>query len=390
MNQSAVTIKDERRSAPDRRAVPQSGCGETPSLTDDVEFTLADRLGARRDSEELAAVLEMLPARIAHAARRSAICCGGVVSEIRLRRGASASVTAGGRNLVLPVTATDAEIASALRALCDRSLYAKSATICDGFIASRGGVRVGVCGRAVVRDGQIVSVAEISSLNIRIPHRVIGCADRLWELMKKQGFRRGVLVWSAPGVGKTTLLRELGVRLSTGPDALRTAIVDSRAELAVGGSGIADVLSLYPRQRGIEIAKRTLTPQVVICDEIATEEDVSALLEAHHAGVTVCASAHASSYASLMASPQMAMLRERGVFGTYYGLLAQRPGGYETVVRTVGVDRAGSDVAGEGAYFPQSAGSDGEGEDAYSSHDEGSDDAGAWSSSAENAGAIER
>ena len=354
MNSSAVIIKDERKTAPqcaapppDSRAVPKSAAhGETTAFSDG-ELNLAERLSAKRGSEALADVLEMLPPRIARAVSRSAISCGGAVSEIRLRRKAAASVTVGGRNLVLPVSATDAEIASALRALCDRSLYAKSATICDGFIASRRGVRVGVCGRAVVRGGEIVSVAEISSLNIRLPRRVIGCADRLWELMKKQGFRRGVLVWSAPGVGKTTLLRELGARLSTGSDALRTAIVDSRAELALdGGAGIADVLSLYPRSKGIEIAKRTLTPQIIICDEIAGEDDVSALLEAHRAGITVCASAHASSYAALMASPHMALLRESGVFGTYYGLLAQRPGGYETLVRTVG-----GDDSGEGAFF---------------------------------------
>ena len=305
-------------------------------------LNLADHIVSKRDSAALGDVLTMLPTRIALAVRQSVLSCGASVSEIRIRRGASVSVTAGERNLILPVSATDAEIASSLRALCDRSLYAKAATICDGFIASRGGVRVGVCGRAVVRGGEIVSVAEISSLNIRIPHRIVGCADALWDIMRSQNFTRGVLVWSAPGVGKTTLLRELGVRLSTGACALRTAIVDSRAELAVdaASSGIADVLSLYPRSKGVEIAKRTLSPQLVICDEISGEDDVSALLEAYHAGITVCASAHASSYASLMASPQMTRLRDAGVFGTYYGLLAQRPGGYETSVRTVGAERA--------------------------------------------------
>ena len=344
---STVVIEDKRAASspkgehgPRRDTITFANRAVTQSDT----FTLADRLGAKRDSEELAEVLSMLPPRIAHAARQSTLSCGGNVSEIRLRRGAAASVTAGGRNLVLPVSATDSEIASALRSLCDRSLYAKTATICDGFIASRHGVRVGVCGRAVVRGGEIVSVAEISSLNIRIPHRVVGCADKLWKLMKAQDFSRGVLVWSAPGVGKTTLLRELGVRLATGANARRTAIVDSRAELAVDeGTGIADVLSLYPRAKGIEIAKRTLSPQVVICDEIAGEDDVSALLEAHSSGITVCASAHAFSYAALMSSPQMALLRDRGVFGTYYGLLAQRPGGYEVSVRTVGAERDKAD-----------------------------------------------
>ena len=279
------------------------------------------------------AVLGALSPRISEAVRRSTALWGGRIDEIRLRRGAAASVTVGTRNLVLPLCANDAEIAAALRAFCERSLYAKTAAICDGFIPAFGGVRVGVCGRAVVREGKIVSVADISSLNIRIPRRVFGCADRLWEIMRSQGFSRGALVWSAPGVGKTTLLRELGARLSTGQYARRVAIVDSRAELSSGEGGIADVLSLYPRAKGIEIAKRTLAPQIIICDEIGGEEDYEAILEAHYAGITVCASAHASSYESLTSSPMMRRLRDVGVFATFYGLLAQKPGGYETACR---------------------------------------------------------
>lgn len=333
--------KDGASFAAPRFSAPHRGVvGDAAPLFDDTgsEFSFADRLGAKRQSGTFASVLSMLPPRIAHAASQSAASLGESVSEIRLRRGASASVTAGGRNLILPVCATEGEIAYALRSLCDRSLYAKSASICDGFIAARDGVRVGVCGRAVVRDGRIVSVAEISSLNIRLPRRVVGCADRVWEIMRSKGFRSGVLVWSAPGIGKTTLLRELCVRLSTPPSSLRTAVVDSRAELAVseGAPALCDYLSLYPRAKGIEIAKRTLSPQVIVCDEISGDGDVSAILEAFHAGIAVCASAHASSFASLMASPQIALLRERGVFAAYCGLLSQKPGGFEMSVRTLG------------------------------------------------------
>lgn len=368
MNGSAVTITDKRTNIPSAHAgiVPEApGTAPLPSRGEARRVPQGDRMlsgvvpigaqvakGTPRSSEgaavnartgadadklpgELSRVLSLLAPRISRAVRDAATGSADEVSEIRLRRGACASITVGGRNVPLPLSAADDEIDSALRTLCDRSLYAKTETIREGFIPCRGGVRVGVCGRAVIRDGAIVSVAEISSLNIRIPHRVVGCADGLWEIMKAGEFARGVLVWSAPGVGKTTILRELGVRLSGGASPLRTAIVDSRAELAVDGAApLADVLSLYPRAKGIEIARRTLSPQIVICDEIAGDEDAEAILEAHRAGITVCASAHAASFESLTATPQIAALRRAGVFGTYYGLLAQRPGGYETSVRT--------------------------------------------------------
>ena len=156
MTGSAVIIKDERKSgeltprgsaanargaeapSPPRDSVPQSDrrgiSGEDRSPFDRRDttgenFALSDRLVKNRGDGELSAVLSLLPPRIARAARQSALSCGALVSEIRIRRGAPASVTAGGRNLVLPVSATDEEIASALRSLCDRSLYAKAATI---------------------------------------------------------------------------------------------------------------------------------------------------------------------------------------------------------------------------------------------------------------------
>ena len=331
----ASAIKGDRAAPPaEHRILPPSEY-RAPALAGNGASTPLDERIARRGEDDVrASVYAMIPPRIVRAIRQSTALCGDAVNEIRLRRGAPASVTAGERNVVLGVCASDAEIASTLRELCERSLYAKAATICDGFIAARGGVRVGVCGRAVVRDGQIVSVAEISSLNIRIPRRIVGCADRLYEIMRSQDFRGGVLVWSPPGVGKTTMLRELGVCLSRGRDARRTAIVDSRAELAADGA-LADVLSLYPRAKGIEIARRTLSPQIVICDEIGTQDDAAALLEAHFAGITVCASAHASSFDGLMASPVMRSLRGHGVFATYYGLRRQLPGGYDADVRTV-------------------------------------------------------
>ena len=188
-----------------------------------------------------------------------------------------------------------------------------------------------------MRGGEIQSVTDISSLNIRIPERVIGCADRAYEIMAEDDFSRGILVWSVPGMGKTTLLRELAARLATGKRARRVALVDTRYELSPGieGIGIIDVLGGYPRAEGIEIAKRTLGAQVIICDEIADRDDAEAILQAHNSGICVAASAHASSAQPLMTEEPLAGLFRAGVFGTYYGLLAQDKGSFVADVRRI-------------------------------------------------------
>lgn len=274
--------------------------------------------------------LQKLPDRIAAACVNAASLFGGQIDEIRLRRNSPASITVRGTNVTLPITATDAEIENTVRAFCDASLYTHAETIREGFIASRSGFRVGIVGRAVVRDGKISSVADVTALNVRIPRRVPGCADTAYDIMQSEDFSRGLLVWSPPGIGKTTFLRELALRLASGTNAKRVAVVDTRSELASGiaDAGLADVLTGYPRAKGIEIARRTLAAEIVVCDEIGNADDAEAILDAHRSGITVAASAHAASLGTLLASPHMAILRDRGVFGTYYGLISQRPGGY--------------------------------------------------------------
>lgn len=281
--------------------------------------------------------LEKLPPRIAESCRNAASLYGGRINEIRLRKGSPASLTIRGENIVLGISATEAELEESVRTFCESSLYSHADTVCAGYIAARGGFRVGVCGRAVVRGGEIQSVTDISSLNIRIPERVIGCADRAYEIMAEDDFSRGILVWSVPGMGKTTLLRELAARLATGKRARRVALVDTRYELSPGieGIGIIDVLGGYPRAEGIEIAKRTLGAQVIICDEIADRDDAEAILQAHNSGICVAASAHASSAQPLMTEEPLAGLFRAGVFGTYYGLLAQDKGSFIADVRRI-------------------------------------------------------
>ena len=204
--------------------------------------------------------------------------------------------------------------------LCERSLHAHFDTINEGYIAY-GGLRVGICGRAVTSPGRgIVGVRDFSGLCFRIPGVHKGCADEaVQEFLQK---RQGMLFYSPPGQGKTTVLREMICALSSHPHDLRVSAIDTRGELAYGCEGRCgslDLFTAYPKAKGMEIALRCFAPQVIVCDEIGAAEAQTLLFSAS-CGVPILASAHADTLAQLLAAPPIAKLHEAGIFGCYVAI----------------------------------------------------------------------
>ena len=279
---------------------------------------------------EETAALSYIPDRLSAEVRKYAALYGGMINEIRLRSGGILSVTIMGQNITCKATVSDEECAETFMRLCRNSLYSYTDTLKEGFITTPEGIRAGVCGRAVCENGEVTAVSGASSICIRIPRRIPGAGDVAYELLHEMSFTKGIIVWSVPGMGKTTLLRELAARIGGGADPMRVAVVDTRHELGAGieGKGLIDVLDGYPRSKGIEIAKRTLSPQVIICDEIATADDAEAILEAAGSGIPVAASAHAGSRDELLRQEYLERLIGSGAFGAYIGLLGQTLGGY--------------------------------------------------------------
>lgn len=247
-------------------------------------------------------------------------------SELRLRAGRYASFTVAGRNVPVPVVLTGAELQALLLALCGGSLYAFRDPLSEGYLDLGGGVRLGIAGRAVTEGGRTVGVTDVSSLVFRLPR----CVDTAGELARAELMRlggRGLLVFSRPGVGKTTLLRDLARRLSEGRHALRTVLVDSRGELSSGAYGqtaLLDILVGYPKDRGIEQAVRTLSPEVILLDEIGSRREAEAILAVAGCGVTLVATAHAGDWRELAGRAAIRPLLRAGVFGGLLGL--QREG----------------------------------------------------------------
>ena len=268
------------------------------------------------------------------------------LSEIRLRAGRQSALTVAGESVPLFARLSAADLAAVFHRLCQHSVYAHEETLSEGYLRIEGGFRVGVAGCAVRENGRVVGVRSVSALSIRLPHAVRGAGRVAVELFHRMGGTRGILVYAPPGVGKTTLLRDAAATLSTGRRPLRVAVVDCRGELcgAPVGCGMLDVLEGYPKALGIEIATRTLAPEVLICDEIGDYEEANAILSVQSSGVPLIASAHGDTLAGLLARPAVQILSRAGVFGAYLGIF-RRGGAYTYTVDMPQSEREGCDLS---------------------------------------------
>lgn len=265
-------------------------------------------------------LLPLLPYAVGDELRR--LTDGTGVEQIDLHAGGVSSLTRMGRTECLSHTLTGSEAQALVEKLCDGSSYAFADTIRQGYITLSGGIRVGVCGR-LRRDGdRILGVSEVNSLCFRLPGRPLGDADPIVRLLDSHP-GQGVLIWAPPGVGKTSYLRAVIARMGRPPLSRRIAVVDTREELAAGlplGGLCVHWLYGYERGRGIEIATRTLSAELIICDEIGQVGEAGAMLEALGAGVPLLATAHGGTLRQVVCRPGVRLLVENGVFGSYVGI----------------------------------------------------------------------
>lgn len=228
------------------------------------------------------------------------------------------------------------------------SLYAFEEEISKGYLTIPGGHRVGLAGRTAVEKGAIKIIRDINACNIRIARQVKGAGERVFPFLidRRVGRVLHSLIISPPQGGKTTLLRDLARIISDGIGILgqrgqKVGIVDERSEIAGCFRGIpqldiglrTDVLDACPKAEGIMLMLRSLSPQVIITDEIGRREDALAVEEAVHAGVTVIASAHGSSLEDVMQRPILRELLEKNYFERLVFLSNKRgPGTLEMII----------------------------------------------------------
>ena len=277
-------------------------------------------------------ILEMLPYRISDAIRKEADRGGKrLCEEIRLRCGRMSGLRLSGgeeRTIELSTPLSQNEIDLTVDRLCGGSLYAHGDTIKQGYISVEGGIRAGVSGRAAYDGGKMVGISEINGICIRLPHGIKVDASPVCELLRKSSFSSGVLIYSPPGVGKTTLLRSVASSIAESRET-RVVVVDSRGELEYGLVSprlSLDVLSGYSKAEGIEIALRTLNAGLIVCDEIGNNDDVKAICDAAVGGAALLASAHAADTEGLMSKKNIRALIDAGVFSSFVGIAREGTG----------------------------------------------------------------
>ena len=244
------------------------------------------------------------------------------IDEIRLRTNRQVTVTSGGKNIPVDVVISRGTMDSILDMLCDGSLYAHADTLSSGYI-NCGGIRVGVVGRAAVEDERIIGIYDVSAMCIRLPRRIRRVGRVVCDLLRNMNGQGGVLVYSSPGQGKTTLLGSVCYALASGDDPWRICVVDTRGEIgySLGEDKLCvDLLTGYPRSRGLEIASRTMNAQLCVCDEIGGVAEAESIIAAQNCGVPLLATAHGDSLEALMRRTGIERLHLARVFGAYVGI----------------------------------------------------------------------
>lgn len=221
--------------------------------------------------------------------------------------------------------------------LCCYSVYSHIESIVNGYITFQGGHRAGITGTAVLSsEGAVTSVRDISSVNIRIARQIKGSADKIIEALGSSG--TSVLIAGPPSSGKTTVLRDYVRQLSDADKKI--CLVDERQEIACVNGMLCqhdvglntDVLNNYPKDKGIMLALRTMSPDIIAVDEIGEKGEIDGLKKGVNGGVHFVASIHASDYEDLLKRPQVKAVLDTGAFSKIVLLRsAKTPGEVEGI-----------------------------------------------------------
>lgn len=271
------------------------------------------------------------------------------LQEIKLRVEKPLLLIYRGEELILggqrgkPYMVTKEDVREMLEYISNYSLYAYEQEMKQGFITIEGGHRVGMAGQVIMEGGKIKNMKYISSINIRVSHEVLDCANKIFPYITYNKQMYHTLIISPPRCGKTTLLRDVIRQISDGNRWIKgctVGVVDERSELGGCYLGViqnnlgmrTDILDRCPKADGMIMLIRSMAPQVVAVDEIGAKEDVHAIEYAMHCGCKMLATAHGDSMEEICKKPIFEKLIREKRFERYVILSNRyRLGGIEAV-----------------------------------------------------------
>lgn len=275
------------------------------------------------DSLKTKEILEILPLSIKSIVNN--IQDKETLQEIRLKVNKPLILSVNGVESVTSYIVTLEDIKGIVQKISNYSVYAFEEEIRQGYITIKGGHRVGICGRCIVDNERIKTIRDISSINIRVAHEIIGCSNKLMEyiLDDEKNIVNTILI-SPPKCGKTTYIRDIARNISgiSKISGKKVCIIDERSEIAACSNGIpqldvglrTDVLDCCPKSEGIMMGIRSMSPDVIVCDEIGTYKDIESIIIALNSGVNVITTIHGYDIEDLFKRPVFDEILKNKVF----------------------------------------------------------------------------
>ncbi|WP_286317006.1 stage III sporulation protein AA [Romboutsia ilealis] len=249
-------------------------------------------------------------------------------------------------NMDNPYIVSKDDIEQTFQIMCKYSIHSFIDDIKKGFITLRGGHRVGIVGKTIIEDGQVKNIKHISSLNIRISREVLGCSDKvLKHIIKGKDKINNTLIISPPQCGKTTLIRDIVRNISNGNEeflfnGMKVALIDERNEISGSYLGVpqmdvgirTDVIETCPKDIGIMMLLRSMSPNVIVTDEIGNMDEIKALYTALNGGVSLITTVHGDSIDDIRNRKELSNLLDSELFKKVIVLSSKKgPGTIEKI-----------------------------------------------------------
>lgn len=295
-------------------------------------------------------ILNFLPKKIADQIRQIPPIQKEELEEIRIRINRPIEITLKGTPRFLSYFIQPEDAFHLMNKISQFSIYTLEEELKRGYITVSGGHRIGLAGKVILENGRVKAIRDISSFNIRIAREKVGIAESIIPYLFRENWLNTIII-GPPQTGKTTLLRDIARIMSTGGRTIpsyKVGIVDERSEIAGCVNGVpqltfgcrVDVLDACPKAEGMMMMIRSMSPDVLIVDEIGRREDAEAIQEAVHAGIKLIMTTHGTSLEDIQKRPSLKEILDQRIFERF--VVLSRKAGPGTITSIL--DEAGTEL----------------------------------------------